>query len=1573
MKHASLSIYVALYVLVTANVCDGDRLHLSSLPNFEIFQTQSLRADFVNASDHRNETILLQEYGSVDAIKSFFLEVPPELNVSDISLQQVSSNENVLSVSSSDNLFISTSSTGLMNITAMFSFDLMVGKTEYTLLALKKGTDEVIGTITVPFIIAGMTFFSEPSPGNVTVLSGDSNSYNVHYKESSQPFLDVSERIRVLIQYPNGSSSDDMKGQVLPFISTLQHSVSGYRGQFLHEATECDSSTIGTLSDAGELRLPPGCGYGFYEDSSGNLLFGVEVLPYRVGNITFQCSWAELASMQPELSGEIFEFSQHISITGNPPVVVQAIYPADKLWRPEGGEIVTFEMINADLYDISEFELTVEGVTRQYETLYDSFTQHEAPTYSQNLSFVTSNGEGVGLGWTLLCKLGSLRSLSSSEQEVLTALSAHGFHFLFSYDTQALTIDTLTPSFGRDEGGTRVVISGYFPSFDIAIDGLYFSGFKLNRKYIQSVSNESMVISSPAKSELGNSYEFLVHVQMGNAVSNSKLFSFVLKDAEVRISQSGTSEINEETFSVGDCTPTSFTAVVTPFTNQIESYKWVFHLNSNPDFDLLETAAFESSNASAQTLELDPDSFDADSYTLKVTVRLQGKELSQEILLLREHKVSIGAFIMPPLERTIASPDTPLRLSAIVRPPEDCYEGNQTMIFEWTAFNETKTFSTTNATGIPATGNFSTTPARLGWEYVVPRESLTHGNHTVEFRVWMAEREGVSGQASTQVVIAESPLVAVIRHGEEQLAANYLSTLSLFGSKSYDPDIVSGDSSAGITYEWSCRQSQSTDFSTNESTACLPALVPSTTGVSFSAPLSVLEALGEVQYLQYSLIVRKGGRKSLPASLTIEIQNRGTKPFLDDYEIILTAGDGTTRDWNDVAHYERSIITVKATSEVSWTYALLEPSIPDFFSSPNLINTPLFFSADSSLFTVSGNTKPLGIEAARLTPFTKYRFKILFDGGTDHEATSVIVSLQTTEAPIVGFPVPSITQGTTNTTFTATAGIPRRKTVFSYYFVLADNEGSRFCVGGCTGNDVAYFRIGRPGTYSLSAYIFDMQGKALLDSKTLTENITVLAPSEQTPYLPTLQNLFDNGDDNSWTQLAHDLALILLEVEPASASVRTLAGLSGRQEATAEDLLDARMEYALNISDGSRKIFCNSYPNSFHGSDCMSLASDLALQSQLDTQTVYNLMVTVECCVQNTPVRTINKMGPNFPSFLDNLNRIARTIDQGGGSRRRLLSTTGAPANLLADVQAWTSREISASVTSGQLDGFTGNYSVGSQNEYGQVSVVVASNPGHLPVKLVNGLQRRVVMGPSTNELFYPRDSCLSKIFTASADKKRFFVLYTVDNFLLEGFQDPPTGTNLADSVYWVYIFERDVDGRFIQLEIPKEDACFCWRLPVLRKREFLEETVEYMAGMFSVTNFKDFGVDVLAKGEAFSYVYDGIVTSEYNATEGWVEACRDQVGLVSSTLVPRSASNAIGNGGGTVLGTGAAVIVGLVVGVLLFVVVAMASAWIFAARAMSDVAAPLAALAPADMYVERDVYGRGTIFDVNAVSLPDD
>ena len=1497
---------------------------------------------------------------------SFFYSLPKDANPDEIKFEQSSSNENVLNYSDTSNLILSTSN-NVINVTSAFSFDQMVGETNYTLRALNKTTDEVLHSITVQFTIAGLSLFIEEPDGSITYVAGLGRQLNIPYKLLVNDTLPEGKVIRAFIQHPDGRTSDDHQfitaGSDLSTSPMTTNSI-GTPYLFKHTTKNCTMDQLAAVNND-RFSETVGCGFGFYEDAAGKLHFGIDFNPYRVGQLAVHFTWPSLTADEPTLSGENFELSFHTRVTGKPPVVIIDYIPESGRLRAEGGEVVEVEVINADLHNITAFHIEVDNVSEPFQMIPASYEDLGAPTYTQNVSFVSESGAGSNLNWTLIYTVDSV-----VEGEVVSvdedAICLPGDVHEFTFDETPLRIDSVTPSYGDEAGGEVITVTGYFPDFDSNRHGIFFSGSKLDNEYLESVSPGKIVFKLPPKATLGENYEYEIQVIMGNAKSNAGLFFFLVKDAEVHISHIGTSKYSADTFRVGSCTPARFTAIVSPYTRQIQSYAWtLYRVTDTTKANLLLSDPMTAVNTSAQTIEVLPEWLSLEFFNLHLKVTLLGGELATEIQLIREDLVNIGAFILDPPERAVYYPDTPLRLVAVVRPPT-CYTGNQSMMFEWTAFGEIQQFSYYNTTGKTDEDHLTSTPARLGLEYVVPQENLSPGNHTVNFKVWMEHQQNVNGEATTQVSIYQSDLVAVIRQGEVQTTVNYQTTLHMYASLSYDPDVAGAEKYAGLTYEWGCRESTRQNYQQGIAEECNPALLVDSAATSFSVPMNIFESIDSIQVVEYSLVVKKGGnRVSKKETLVVYLEKRDTLPQFTDYSIILTNSEGTALDLDRVPYYEQLVLAIQGAASSTWNYELVEPGDSDFFSKSNLINSPLFYSPESSLFTVSGNTKPLGIDSWKLDPFTNYTIRIVFDRTSRHAATSVLVRFTTTEALIVGFPVPAVTNGTTETIFTATAGIPATRDVFSYFFILTDSEGYEFCIGGCTGYNIVHFQIGRAGNYSLRTFVFDMQGKGLLASADLPQNITVHETGNPRNFLTELDIMFLQGNDHCWTQFAHDLALMLLEPQLRSNFPTTRAIADKLEVGTVqrEELLSTRMEYTSYITNGMKDIYCNTYPNSYHGRDCISLSLDIVRQKLLAEPAMYNTLQAVECCVQNAPVGTINKMENLFTQFLIEANRIAFDIYHGGNTRRRLLNDELTPAYIYADVQNWTSRNMFQSVTSGKGNGFFERTEVGT---HGSTSFVVAKNAAQLPAKVVRGELRSFVGGPSTDEEFFPRSECLAGIF-AEGNRRLYFVFQAIQNFVLYGFQDEPVGSNLNDKLYEARIYERDSEsGKFKDISIPKGDYCFCYRLPVQRLNEFLNDSVDEMPGLYAVSEDRPYGVITTEKGEAYKYIYKESKTSDYNALGGWMEGCRYEVGMVGTTVVSKTGSNIIGDSGGRVLGTGGLVIVGIVCGVVLLVLVALVLSWMIAMRAIGDDEAALGA-AGNELYVERDVYGRSTIFDANA------
>lgn len=1554
------------------------------------------------------ETVVLSQVdGDVETVQSIQFLLPDGVSIGDCEFIQTSSETAVLAVSDNQNMLISAGSSGhSVNMTINHSFDDMVGKTTYKVTVRHKTTGEVLYTKTFFYVISGISFIRNID-GSPHGVSGAQHQYVISYQDAmGSPFTPENE-ISVFIQYPDGSSSEDSNTGPFPKQDSLSMTVSSSRAQFVHDPLKCDSKAIGSYKATTGLVLPDGCGYGFYRniDKGNKLFFGIVYVPHRAGGIKFEISWPGLVASVPALAEEGYSDVFQASITGIPPIVVSDIrYPEGGLFRPEGGQLVTITTYNADIRASSKRDMTVHNASAPFAELPGSYKELEGQSYTQELAFVTEPGFGTNLNYSIGWIIGGGNGTRDT-----AVIGPDANNFSFSYDPQPIRLDSISPTTASGSGGDTITLVGYFAGFDKSIDGIYFNGQRLPESYYITVSETQITAKLPPRSDLGTSFDFKVAVHVGNANTPTLEFKFIVTEASVIITQSGTTQLpgDDPVYRLGDCTPARFTSVVSPFTSQVQRYEWSLKVSGATGDDLLPTLTNPTVSGGTQTIELQPSHLTVgQTYTLSLKVLMPGAVAEKEITIVRENAVTIGSFILDAPKRSIAAPSTPLRLLAIVQPPADgCFDYNDghAMKFEWSGFGKTETYSPSNASG-DALGNTElvTTPARLGWEFIVPQTDLKVGTHDVSFKVWLESNDLIVGTAKTTVHIEHAPLQAVIRGGEDRISVDANTTVSLTGKNSIDPDAAYSEAEAAkqMQYEWTCLQTTGKiDFSEEgHVTACDNGFLPAgTTAESFDVLPALFATLGDdVKALQYKLIVSKEGRKSLPTSIVLEMSHAATRhPHLTDFSVQVQDAYGEMQDMNEVKYWEPIVVHVSTPVEgVSWTYELVEPQRRTLLSAANLIQTQVYYSPDVST-SISGNRKPLGFAASKLDPYTFYTIKVSFSGSADFEDSEAYVRFRTAQYPSLNFPEPTVMNGTTLTRYTATAGIPQSDAGVAYYFILEDAQGTEFCVGGCTGYSVTYFRIGRVGKYKLSVLLYDSKGTALLSRQTLEKQLEVVAPAEPHDLFEELEILFANGDDSSWTQLAYDLAVELSSGEGDGTTVTTTAAatttgttaastsrsavatqnesVTSTVATTALDLGDQfRVRQAETVAaktdklgDGLRKIICASRPSTGHGSLAMEVVAQLSSLKSVSHSLFYDLAGIAGCCVENTPKGTVMSFEESLLRTVSNMMRIAE--NSGGSGRRRLLQADVKPDNMPVDLNCWSGKMVTASVTSAKAEGFTKDVLDG------KYSMAVVANPEQLPVVEVNGERQfgLSVGSPSDGGMtFYAKGQCALDMYAKNGDEKRFLVLQAMNNFVTESkFQSsPPPGGYASDSLFSVQLYKEGASGGMEQIMITGNqsiDPCFCYKLPIKHLLDELNNDIGTGPSMYSLDNKKTFGVDVERQDEFFNYVVDEFGTLSYKLNDGgnsWVEVCSKSPGFAGSTLSSTRghaiSANNVSLFGNDIVGTAGIVLAGLIV-----IVVAVVASWVIATKQMAAGAAPPVALAAHELYVERDIYGRGTIF----------
>lgn len=1547
-------------------------------------------------SNH-NENVVLTQADGDDDVRSFFVTLPESLTANEINFVQKSSNPDVIEFEDNQNLLLQTGEGQRVNVTLTAGFDSLVGKTVYTFECQEKGSGRAVASYTIHYTVSGMSFYTVDQQTQKKYLLSETQRHRISYEDViSSPHSGANE-IRVIVQYPensenstvtkasdlrsvSGTAQDQGLAMSLPRQSGLEIGEKTARAQYIHNIFTCSAGILGTNNSNDGLMLPSGCGYGLYWNDLGELCFGVKYEPYRYGDISFSVEWDSLVESDSNLAEEGYTDSFGITITGIPPIVVTRVEPVDTLFRPEGGQIVKAYFYNGELHASGNRQILVAGVDSPFKEIGGSYVDEEYPSYQQWAIYLTEPGVGTSLPWSFQY-ISSDSSVGDTTYK--TAILASTVTFTVGYDTNPITIGKISPAIALETGGMDMTIDGYFNGFDRATDGVFFNGMPLSSDSYQTVGDSQIVITVPSRTDLGGGYDFGLYISVGNAQSAPVSFQYTVTEAKVKISQSGTTQLGGETvFRMGDCTPARMTAVISPFTAQVATYEWsLFVADDESNTSILSTFTDPEVESDTQTIEIQPKHLEVgNTYELTIKTTLPGPNPGTPgaiavttVTLVRENAITIGAYILEPSIRSVARPEAPYRLSCIVKAPtSECYNGTagSGLVFEWSGFNRTERYAPSEADGQAATsGEITVTPARLGWEFIVPQNNLTAGEHEITFKAWMEDNPLIQGSAKRIVTITNSPLEAVIRGGETRMTINAQTSLNMTAANSVDPDeaYLSGPS-IPLSYSWTCLETDGdVDFSdTAQVTACDDGFLPSgAQAESFTISKELISAVPQtVTAMKYELIVTKEGRISPePSDLTLILNHKVLKDQqLTGFNIEVEDITGNVQSTRHVKYYQPVVISVSNLPEsgIHWTYSVFEPigQGAALLRAGKIIGTAGYFNPESN----SNNQSPLGFQAFALTPFTTYTIKINFSGGEKFEDAEIYFTFRTSAAPKVNFPVPSVMNGTTLTQYTATAGTPVGDSEFIYFFFLQDSTGKKFCIGGCTGYGITYFRIGRVGSYTISVLLFDSQGQAQLNEEVLDQQIIVSEPEEPHDLFSELDTLFLNGDDSSWTQLAFDLASQLA----ISTSLRMLETFSVRQ---AEDVSTSDADKLLSLANGLRKILCASRPSSGHGELVISIATVLSGLPLLRPESVYDIVGSVTCGVANTPAGT--SITFRVTSIIENLGyytSLASSDSTGNTGRRRLLqledTEEDTPYNLRADILLWSGLVVAKSETSSKGEGFSTSVLDGN------ITVVVASSLIQLPAHRISDETRYgLAVGKENSNagaIFYAKDECSLGLF-GGVKQKRWLSVQSMNNFMTaDRFQSyKPPGGFLSDRLFLVQVYQEDEFGQMSIVPVvrPAGDACYCMKLPLTD-----EEELEKMANMvgtspssFTLTDLKEFGKDISKPGTAFNYNPNDAYPSGHSIALQYVDVCSNDVGFTGSTKSAKSGHSLVS--GALLFGSTLTGIVGMVLAGLLFIVVAVVASWVVATRSMAAGEPEPVALAAHELYVERDIYGRGTIF----------
>lgn len=602
--------------------------------------------------------------------------------------------------------------------------------------------------------------------------------------------------------------------------------------------------------------LPRGCGLSLASEGptvtdDNAATFSFRIAPYRTGSVGVHLLWEGLTEgWEAVFGGEVYENFVPILVTGAPPPAVMRIQAPPLLHR-NGGEQVVLSLLNMD--GAVNTRLAVEGVAVPYPMVPGSLTQVPGTDLGQPVwtsAHLSSPGEGQLLNWTVEVEFGAPR-----QGQVVTAVDitdrfgssdkpvgVSGTRL--SYEDSQLRLDRVDPRY--EDAGAIISLDGYFHAGNTT-DGIFvvLNGRVLPTAAVLRKNATNIQFVLPPRSEVGSSYDVAVQVKAGAELSNTRPFGYILRDFGATIDVAGASlDASQSLYVIGGCAETRFTAVLPSGMSANVTYAWRILWPEAPDGSLSLDKLGSSMRTNVSTLVLPRRFFPTkplahddkestggaprlpdDAYTFTVEVRATSTASSAAVAragvrVRTTNTPSLGVAIRRPPPRSVARPNVPLRLSAVVTvPPRECFPNlTRSITYVWTYEGVTRTFTSSNMSEATSAdervwGN-SSVPGKLGRELIIPQRGLRLGDRPVELYIFLTDQPGVFGYAVQTVSVHQSPLELRIGNGEAGITRDGGRGYTVSATGSYDPDdafLPAEVPPSPIAYRWECRMGVAAD------------------------------------------------------------------------------------------------------------------------------------------------------------------------------------------------------------------------------------------------------------------------------------------------------------------------------------------------------------------------------------------------------------------------------------------------------------------------------------------------------------------------------------------------------------------------------------------------------------------------------------------------------------------------------------------------------------------------------------------------------------------------------------------
>lgn len=1153
----------------------------------------------------------------------------------------------------------------------------------------------------------------------------------------------------------------------------------------------------------------------------------------------------------------------------------------------------------------------------------------------------------------------------------------------FRYDAPVV-IDSITPNTGDEAGGTTHTLKGQFVNFDPSYSAIFIGGKKLNSSSIISFNDTTVLFIAPPRSNIGLAYTHTIWVTINLFKSNEVSFTY-LESAPGLTIDGGDGSIDPTTgyYRLGVCSDGLFRVIVSTGTRAlVTSYKWTL-TEVGATTDLLTSAITTSSNI--VLIPYDAFPLQETPYSLTVTVTTELGSYVKSLTLIQLKVQAINIQIIDPRARSLSDPNVTLTIPSMIRLPcrkrADVVINTTAITYKWVFREQTYFFSYLNKSA----PEDQITPTLLGREFNIPQSFMEYGSFPLKLTAFYTDQTDISGSDSTTVVIDPAPLIAQINGGEESQLISERQSFALSASQSRDPDVLTGDVAAGLSFSWTCRYGYNSRLSLSD--VCNDVLMPSGSANSVDFTLSAANLASfknatSMVFIEYSLQVSKISqnatgvnlnRISSKATTTLILTEETAQLFEPLAEILVVNNQSVAVDRAAVKYYEDLTLTpVSNTVETTWVITLLTPLTQTrtlLSSDANLLTYPGYYTVKSEAGRFS-----LGLKANVLTPNSEYRF-LISTFRTGYAINEQVVSVTTVEEPRVTVGALVKSSGTTNETYYLAASTSYDGD-FKFFFLLSDDFGFETCVGGCQGVNFVDFRLAAEGNYTVRCDVYDYLGFTKLASADGGKIVVTAAGAtdgDLTIFAADVDVAFEGGDHSDYQQLGTDMVKYILTKKGSSAS-------------------DSDSEVLRNFTEGLNQVAQNSVPNAIQSSGFVRTAAALAsltpdLGIVYDTRTLYNLVSITISAVERTPSTAALQQLQDLLDFYDLTPELVLASYSGGTTRTRLIPyATGVEAEVLAlwldlyevmkEQLAFVAltrctcgceREIVTGVSSNQsnlkkrlvVSRQAGNttdltdaasYINGNQSKVTRVQMKMAhycNSEQGLSLSLNSGTDEEVSF------------SWCKQVYQGGIRKLYFSLAKTPDYIYLSGLHRNVT---LSDGLVGTVIGELASNNTIVSAQHIAE--CYSISMPIPHELSLYAETApkdQIPAGIHFSPN-KQWN-DNTSSFLLYQPDFTGMTSTIDKSSSGSVAKIAIQSSRTGTlAIATRYAWQGAGFSlEGVVLWM---TILGVVLTLLVLVILASASAWLLATRGFytPDAASPV----DGDFtYLERDVYGRGTALHV--------